>query len=174
MLVRAHADPGTPIPQRRWRITGFIKLDQVMCSPSLVLQHWKYISSPFIHLAQYPWVVHWLALLSSLPSTVVPANSEQTLILAVSEQMLLHPFLYHSSCHSRANCWATGCHLLPLTVTNNSEKRQLSNLVMHLTAWIMSPGLLISYAMLMLCCNPRVYMLMSFSLSNSSCIFSCD
>lgn len=58
MLVRAHADPGTPIAQRRWKITGFIKAAQVICSPHLVLQHWKFISSPFIHLAQYPWIEH--------------------------------------------------------------------------------------------------------------------
>lgn len=118
-----------------WRITGFIKRDQVICSPRLAMQHWRYISSLFIHPARSPWVVHSLALLSSLSGAVAPASSEQTLILALSEQMPVHLFLYHSSCHFRSNCWTTGYHLLPLTVTNNSvKKRHLSNLVVHLTA----------------------------------------
>lgn len=126
MLAQAHADPGTLILQRGWRITGFIKRDQVICSPRLALQHWRYISSLFIHPARSPWVVHSLALLSSLSGAVAPASSEQTLILALSEQMPVHLFLYHSSCHFRSNCWTTGCHLLPLTVTNNSVKKKAS------------------------------------------------
>lgn len=148
MLAQAHADPGTHILQRRWRTTGFIKLDQLICSSSLVLQHWECISSSFIHLVRYPWIVHWLALLSYLSGTVAPANSEQT---------LMHAF-FQNRCQSTHFCITApavpGQIVGPLGVIcclwqwpTTQKKRQLSNLVMYLIAWIISPGVLINYAM---------------------------